>query len=213
MLGKLFSTNIRDLKHYYRASFYETSNLVNNWKQIYDLFSLKDKVEIEIANLIKPYSIPFSTNLKELKKILGKPNYSILKNLKINSYNIYFYNRNIANTKSVIQLHFHNNYLFLVCITYFNDPTDVSAKKAIINNLIEKGANISYKEGTEYVFLDTQNNKLFFDDLFYLRLISLTGNKEVVGDLFSNLKPHTQPIYSHENLWQEISDMVFSISR
>lgn len=164
-----------------RHEYYTARSHARNYQELHDRISSKG----EDANFyfytdktIKPFGLSFGSNIKEAKKVLGKPNYE-LEFSKSELHKVLFYKKRVDSFKYLLQLHFLDGELvYAMDHVYETVPLHTQHYLEMTKLLLFKYTNKTHNElsSTNITLVDSKDNRINIIDSLEYNICYSTGS-------------------------------------
>ena len=154
------ATEVRNDFYYKRIYF---KRILLFFKAINDCGKKEDAKCTEAE--ISPLGLKFGFTVNQVKKELGKANYSYDNENDSNNHRVLFYRRSFTDFNLLVQLQFYNNRLFFIGLDVIRRLIDENEKIEIINSVIQKYLNQPFQQGEKYPLIQDRNkNSIVIND-------------------------------------------------
>jgi hypothetical protein len=170
ILSYRFSENKRsDRKDYYQQFLYEM-----DIESVINLLEKTPVKEVPVQSEINFQNIQFGSSVKEVRRLLGRENYSLSLDTEYNDYQIKVYRKSSGKFTIMAVCHFLNNQLFIINNVSSNPLGNLKGRT--VSQLNEKYKLSLLSDKDVYLVDDQENRFLLLDDV-YVRSYYISGSE------------------------------------
>jgi len=122
--------------------------------------------------------LPWGTLKSNVIRLYGIPRYSYRIKPEDYIYEVIFYKERLENMKTLVQLHFINDYFFYACYTF--KENNKNALELVKTNISNKYGGLEINtHGNKCIYIDANKNKIIVTDSVYMHVGYLSGSEEL----------------------------------
>lgn len=181
MTSKIKKTLRRFFKNkskYYSYSYYRDSSffMYNNIESLCYLFKTKNEIIKTEKTIFLHTNTPFGSNLKSIKRKLGKPSCYIKKSINSLCFDILFYKMYLGGYKTKHEVHFYKNklYYFSYVFSYLNESDKKFLKKIVCKKYLKQECELN-----NITIIDKYGNSIFISENVDFTINYITGDSEI----------------------------------